>query len=127
MKNNKKKVSYYQQHKNEEWFKEHRRLWAKQYREAHPELKKYMREYHKAYYAANKETLNEYRKGYLDTTRNERVNRFKQKERDNLGDNYIIQILIRRGKIEKQDVTPAMIKKRREQILQKRAIKNNLS
>lgn len=115
-----RKKTYYQRHKNEEEFKEHRRKWAKDYRDTHPEVKKYQKAYAKKYYAANKKKLNAERKLYPDKTRNERVNRFKQKERNTLGKNYIIQLITRSGKIKKQDVTPYMISKRRKQIQQKR-------
>lgn len=123
MKKSSKKLSYYQRHKNEEWFREHRRLWAQRYRAAHPELKAYHRAYAKKYYAANREVLNEKRKKYPDPTRNERVNRFKQKEGDRLGKAYIIQLLTRSGKLKKEDIRPYMIQKRRKQIQLKRAAK----
>ena len=123
MKKAPEKLSYYERHKDEEWFKEHRRQWAQQYRAAHPELKAYQRTYAKKYYQENKEWLNEKRKQYPDPTRNERVNRFKQKERDNLGKAYIIQLLTRSGKLNKEEVTPYMIQRRRKQIQVKRAAK----
>jgi hypothetical protein len=41
-----------------------------------------------------------------------------------LGKAYILQLICRNGKVKKEDVTPYMIKKRRMQILQKRAVKN---
>ncbi|MEP6465709.1 MAG: hypothetical protein ABJB05_05365 [Parafilimonas sp.] len=118
------KKTYYQRHKNEAEFKEHRRKWAQDYRDIHPEVKKYQKEYAKKYYAANRKELNAKRKLYPDKKRNERVNRFKQKERNTLGKNYIIQIITRTGKIKKQDVTPYMIIKRRKQIQQKRLTRN---
>ncbi len=71
----------------------------------------------------NKKKLNAERKLYPDKTRNERVNRFKQKERNTLGKNYIIQLITRSGKIKKQDVTPYMISKKRKQIQQKRLVR----
>jgi hypothetical protein len=117
------KKKYYEQRKNDPAFREHRRELARAYREAHPEVKEYQRKYAKKYYAANKERLNQQRKYYPDPTRNERVNRFKQQERNNLGKNYIISLLIRSGKIRKEDITPYMIAKRRKQILQKRALR----
>jgi hypothetical protein len=120
----KKKLSYYQQHKNEEWFKEHRRKLAQNYRDTHPEVKGYQRKYQKKYFAENREALNEYRRKHPDPKRNERINRFKKKEREELRDNYIIQLLTGRGKLKKEDVTRAMINKRRKQIFLKRAYKN---
>ena len=117
------KLTYYQKHRDDPAFREKRRLWAQAYREAHPELKAYYRKYAKKYYVANRERLNEYQRGRPDPTRNERVNRFKKKEREALGKAYILQLICRNGKIKKEDVTPYMIKKRRMQILQKRAEK----
>ena len=119
----KRKNLYYQRHKDDPAFKEHRREWARAYRASHPEIKAYQRAYHKKYYAAHREELNAKRRQYEDKNRNERVNRFKQKERDNLGRNYIIALLTRSGKITKEDITPYMIAKRRKQILQKRQLK----
>jgi len=116
----KKKLSYYQQHKNEGWFKEHRRKLAQNYRDAHPEVKKYQKEYSKKYSVINRKALNEYRRTHPDPTRNERVNRFKKKEREELRDNYIIQLLTGTGKLKKEDVTRSLINKRRKQILLKR-------
>jgi hypothetical protein len=114
----KQKDTYYQRHKEDPAFKEHRNAWARAYRE---KIREYQREYQKAYFKAHREELNAKRRQYADTTRNERVNRFKQKERERLGKNYIISLLTRSGKIRKEDVTPYMIAKRRRQILQKRA------
>jgi hypothetical protein len=42
-----------------------------------------------------------------------------------LGRNYIIALLTRSGKVNKEAVTPYMIAKRRKQILAKRAAKSN--
>ena len=123
MKKTAKKRSYYQRHKDEEWFKEHWRQWAQQYRDTHPETKEYHRAYAKKYYQANRERLNEKRRQYTDPTRNIRVNRFKKKERENLGKAYIIQLLTRSGKLKKEEVTPYMIQRRRKQIQVKRAAK----
>ncbi len=121
------KLSYYQKHKDDPAFKEHRNSWAREYRKKHPEIKEYIKKYHIKYYVENKEALKEKCKSYPDPTRNERVNRFKQKERETLGKAYIIQLFTRSGKLKKSDITPYMIAKRRKQILEKRAAKNNKS
>lgn len=118
------KRSYYQKKKDDPAFLEKCRLRAQAYRDAHPELKEYHRAYAKKYYVANRERLNAYQRSRPDPTRNERVNRFKKREREALGKAYILQLICRNGKLEKKDVTPYMIKKRRAQILQKRAAKN---
>jgi hypothetical protein len=117
------KLSYYQKRKDDPAFREKRRLWAQRYREAHPELRAYYRTYAKKYYKANREAINAYQRSRPDATRNERVNRFKKRERAALGKAYILQLICRNGKLKKQDVTPYMIKKRRTQILHKRAAK----
>lgn len=116
----KSKKSWYDKHKNEKEFRAHRSQLTKDYIEKHPWIKEYYREYAKKYYQANKKKLNAQRKKYPDPTRNGRVNRFKQKERDALEDNYIIQLITRGGKIKKQNVTVGMIIARRKQIQEKR-------
>ncbi len=116
----KRKDLYYQQHKTDPEFKERKRQWAKEYREAHPEIKVYQKKFQKQYYATHREELNAKRKQYPDPTRNERVNRFKKRERETLGRAYIIALLTRSGKVTKKDITPYMIAKRRKQILAKR-------
>lgn len=119
----KRKDLYYERHKNDPAFKARRAAWARAYRAAHPEVKAYQRAYRKKYYAAHKDELNAKQRLYPDKTRNERVNKFKKREREALGRNYIIALITRSGKIKKEDVTPAMIAKRRRQIRAKRAAK----
>jgi hypothetical protein len=118
------KLSYYQKRKDDPAFLEKRRLWAQAYREAHPKVRAYQRAYQKKYYAVNSERKKAYQRSRPDPTRNERVNRFKKKEREALGKAYILQLICRNGRVKKEDVTPYMIRKRREQILRKRAAKN---
>ena len=117
------KLNFYQRHKDEESFIEHRNKWAAEYRKGHPEIKEYQKKYHKKYFQENKERLNEYRKELPDHTRNERVNRFKRKEREELGKNYIIQLLTRGGKFKREEITPKMISDRRKQIIKKRQLR----
>ena len=77
-KQQKRKSLYYQRHKDDPAFREHRRQWAREYRANHPEVKGYQREYQKRYYQGHQEELNTKRRLYPDKNRNERVNRFKQ-------------------------------------------------
>lgn len=122
----KRKDNYYQQRKSDPEFKAHRNALARAYRESHPEIKDYQKAYGKKYYQAHKEELNAKRKLYPDLTRNERVNRFKKREREALGRNYIIALLTRSGKVKKEDITPYMIAKRRKQIVAKREAKGKI-
>jgi hypothetical protein len=59
----------------------------------------------------------------IDPTRNERVKRFRQKERLELSDGYIVRLLTR-YKYKKEDITKAMIEDRRVVVMQKRQLKN---
>jgi hypothetical protein len=107
---------YYAERKNDEAFMEKRRAYQRQRRASNPEYLAYMRAYAKKYYKKHREALNKKRKQYVDTTRNERVSRFRKKEAEKLTKSYIIRLLTRHGKYSKEQITPALIRAQRKAV-----------
>lgn len=108
---------YYAAHKNDPGFMESRRAYQKKKRDNDPEYRAYLKAYNKEYYQQHKKELNEKRKSYPDVTRNKRVNAFRKKEAAALADNYIIRLLTRYGKYNKEDITPALIQDKRAEVM----------
>ena len=112
-----KNQKYYAKRKNDPDFMEKLRAYQRNKRATDPEYRAYLKAYAKKYYQEHKKELNEKRKTYPDPTRNARVSKFRKKEMKTLADNYIIRLLTRYGKYTKEEVTPALIRKKRKEII----------
>ena len=115
---------YYAKHKNDPGFMESRREYQRKRRATDPEYLAYLRAYAKKYYKQHKKELDKKRKSYPDPTRNERVSKFRKEESETLAKNYIIRLLTRYGKYTKEEITPALIRKKRNQIIKLRQRKS---
>lgn len=115
---------YYAKRKNDPAFMERCREYQRNKRANDPEYRAYLRAYAKKYYQQHKKELNEKRRSYPDPTRNERVSKFRKKESETLAKNYIIRLLTRYGKYRKEEITPALIRKKRNQIIKLRQRKS---
>ncbi len=110
-----KDQKYYQAMRNDPVRWEKRKAAQREYVRTHKKYRQYQRNYMLEYYYANKAELNEKRKGYADNTRNERVKRYWDKQKEKLSDKYIIKLLTRRL-YRPEDITPAMVRKKRKEV-----------
>ena len=109
------KARYYENNKNKPAFKKRRAAWSKEYRRTHPKYRAYVAAYLKKYYKKNKK--------HLDEQTREPNKIWHKNDVKTLGKTYVSTLIMRTLGITRDQVTPYMLKKRRERVLETRKLR----